>query len=489
MIKTKARLKPKRFRAVMRESQRDIEKAFPLKRKPDAFVKEATKRIITESLKLYSPHESQLDVHQCIARFRVVAFGRQSGKSTCGLNEILRHAWLKPGTTYWFVSPTFDQAKKQYRRLVGMLSPCWEVLLKKNQTELRVKLINQSVIEFKSGEVFDNLRGETLNGCVIDEYRDQPRGLWSRVIRPMLTTTKGWCLFVSTPNGFDAFYDLAMRAQQNKTGDWAFFEAPSTANPLFTQEEYESSKHEMSEAEFDQEINAKFRNIFSGRAYSSHGEWNKKLFSPFCGGNEEVCSKWLPVVIALDFNVNPMSWHLGQFRNEMSYWFDEIHIKDTNTEECAKELVAKLKELKARGVLNASPMVRICGDSTGNSRNTKATRSDYDLICMALDAAEITWEDGTPDSNPPVKQRVNTMNTRLRNAAGSTTLFYHPGMCPMLDRDFERVAWKEGAESILDQQKDKTLTHASDGVGYAVCVYSPIELAGQVGELHEVAAI
>lgn len=435
-----------------------------------------------QTLVLYSPHTAQQQVHECDARFRVISFGRQAGKSTFGLNEILRHAWEKPNTTYWFISPTFDQAKKQYRRLVGMLSPCWDVLLKKNQTELRVKLINQSVIEFKSGEVFDNLRGETLHGCVIDEFRDQPLGLWSRVIRPMLTITKGWCVFVSTPNGFDAFFDLAEKAKANLSGDWAFFTAPSTANPLFTQAEYESAKNEMSEAEFDQEINAEFRNIFSGRAYGSEGIWNRKLFSPFCGGKEELVSKWVPVTVALDFNVNPMSWTLGQFRNQTSYWFDEIRINDTNTEECAKELVSKLVELRDKSLLGANPQVQLCGDSTGNSRNTKATQSDYDLICMALDSEGITWTNGTPKSNPPVKQRVNTMNTRLKNAAGETTLFYHPGNCAHLSRDLERVAWKQGAENILDQQKDRTLTHSSDGVGYAVCVYAPIELNGAVGK-------
>lgn len=439
---------------------------------------------VTKRLRLYNPHAAQAQVHECRARYRVVAFGRQAGKSTFGLNELLKAAWETPGTTYWFISPTFDQAKKQYRRMVGMLSPCWEILKKKNQTELRVKLANQSVIEFKSGEVLHNLRGETLHGCVIDEVREQPGELWSQVINPMLRTTGGWCVFISTPNGFDAFYDLAKKAQKDTRGKWAFFEAPSTANPLFTAEEFEEARFEMSEAEFEQEILAKFRNIFSGRAYAAEGAHNRMLFSPFCGGREELVSKWIPVTIALDFNVNPMSWHLGQFRNETSYWFDEIHIEDTNTEESAKELVARLVKLKEEGLLKANPQVQLCGDSTGNSRNTKATKSDYDLIKTALDGYDITWTDGTPASNPPVKQRVNTMNTRLRNAAGTSTFFYHPGNCPKLTKDFERVAWKVGAESLLDQVKDKTLTHASDGVGYAVCVYAPIVLDGAVGKMH-----
>jgi hypothetical protein len=456
----------------------------------DSPVNAPERRKLTKRLKLYHPHPAQMVVHQCGVRYRVIAFGRQAGKSTWGLNELLRHAWEHPNTTYWFISPTFDQAKKQYRRLVGMLSPCWSVLKKKNQTELRVKLITNSVIEFKSGEVLHNLRGETLHGCIIDELREQPRELWAQIINPMLRTTSGWCAFISTPNGFDHFYDLAEKAKNDTRGKWAFFEAPSTANPLFTQEEFEDARHEMSEAEFEQEILAKFRNIFSGRTYSSESTLNRLLFSPFCQGREEMVSRFLPVTIALDFNVNPMSWHLGQFRGENSYWFDEIHVADTNTEECSRELVEKLVALKDAGLLLCSPMVQLCGDATGNSRNTKATQSDYDLIKRALDDAGITWTDSTPAANPPVKQRVNTMNSRLCSAAGVRTLFYHPGRCPWLAVDFERVSWKEGVSSILDQSvtaqignKTFTVSHASDGVGYAVCVYAPIELHGGVGKM------
>ena len=157
-------------------------------------------------LRLYTPHEAQLEIHKCQKRFRVASFGRQSGKSTLTINELLAKAWQSPSTRYWYVSPTFSQALQQYRRAVGMLMSCGDAMLKKNQTELRIKLINQSELKFVSGEVLDNLRGETLHGVGIDEVRDQHPDLWPMVIRPMLTTTKGFAIFISTPNGFDAMF-------------------------------------------------------------------------------------------------------------------------------------------------------------------------------------------------------------------------------------------------------------------------------------------
>ncbi len=437
-----------------------------------------------QKLKLYVPHAMQLAFHGSKARFRVASWGRQSGKSTACLNELLKYAWENEGVTLWYISPTFNQAVIQYRRLVGMLWRCKNIILKKNQTELRIKLSNQSQIVFKSGEVKDNLRSETLHGVVIDEVRDQPSDLWKMIIRPMLSTTGGWAVFVSTPRGFDQFYDLAVKAQTDTTGKWEFFKAPSTCNPLFTKEEYEDAKSDMSEGEFAQEIEAEFRNITAGKAYSSAGDHNKRSSSPFCPEGQLV-SQWLPVVVGMDFNVGHMRWNLGQFRGPVSYWFDQISIENTNTQQCARVLVEKLVALRDQGLLKGSPMVKLVGDASGNSRNTKATESDYAIITTALDAAKITWTNDTPASNPPVKTRVNTMNARLKSADGNITLFYHPVNCGSFDRDLDRVAWKNGT-SELDQTTDKSLTHASDSVGYPICVYAPIEATGAVGTLHTI---
>ena len=421
------------------------------------------------------------------ARFNVAAWGRQSGKTTFGIDKML----VKPlqgrtGGVYWFIEPTFTGAQIAFNRMWDLIRPAQHLLLGAipNKTELLIPLVGNRKIFFKSGEVFENLRMETLDGCIIDEYRQQRPELWGRVIRPMLAKRKGWCDFLSTTNGFEHFYDLFEMAKANTRGEWATFHAPSSEAWWWTPEELASARASTSQAEYEQEYEAKFHNIHVGKAYSSEGDWNRRPFSPFSSRNELV-SKYLPITVGLDFNVNPMSLHLCQFRNESSYWFDEIHIENTNTQECATELVERLVKLRSQGLLTQShPQVQLVGDATGESRSTKATQSDYDIICQALEGAGISWTNLTPKSNPPVKQRVNTMNARLRNANGDTTFYYNPVTCPWLKRDFDRVSWKMGAESLLDQVTDRSLTHASDSVGYPVCVLAPIELYGSVGKLH-----
>ena len=420
----------------------------------------------TLSLELYEPHSSQLEMHESQARFRVGAFGRQSGKSTWAINELTKTAWENPNTVHWFISPTFDQAKIQYRRLVGMLWPCREIFLKKNQSELRIKFINQSEIIFKSGEVGENLRGSTLNSAIIDEVRDQPDFLWPKIIRPMLTTTKGRASFISTPNGFDAFYDLA---QMHKTDpEWAFFSAPSTCNPLFDQSEFEAAKLSMSEAVFAQEIMAEFRDLTAGKAYLNFGPHNLRKDNPFTTGLD-IVNQYLPIHVGLDFNITPMSWCLSQKKGDHLHFYDEISLVGSHTQEAAQVLCDRVKGHKL-GVI-------LCGDSSSHaSQRAAAGQSDYDILCQILDANGVRWMNLTPDSNPFVKDRVNTMNARLKSAAGQVHITINPDGCPKLCKDFERVTWKAGANgAVLDQHKDPMLTHMSDGAGYLVCQVLPID--------------
>lgn len=423
-------------------------------------------------LRLYTPHSTQYAMHKSMARYRVGAWGRQSGKSTWAVNELIKKAWENPRTNYWFISPTHAQATIMYRRLVGSLWPCREIMLKKNQSELRVKLENLSAIQFKSGDNPDSLRSETLNGVIIDEVRDQDPDLWSMVIQPMLRTTGGWGAFISTPNGYDHFFDIFEAAKNNPR--WQTFHAPSNCNPLFTQEELEDARENMSEAQFAQEIMAEFRDMSKGRVYVNYDvAIHERAESPFAIAGETI-SPHLPIVVGLDFNISPMAWVLGQNRVRDWYWHDEISLHNSHTQEAAKVLIAKVQDHK--------PGVILVGDASGNARQRAAAgKSDYDIVCQALDSAGIKWVNRTPDANPPIRDRVNAVNAAMKAADGSVHWWHHP-RCKALKKDCQRVVWKEGEQIVFDKS-DPDLTHSSDAAGYPVCELTPVPGIQKVGGL------
>jgi hypothetical protein len=411
----------------------------------------------------------QLKIHQSKARFRVAAWGRQSGKSTFATNELLKRAWEKRGI-YWFVAPTYKQSVVQFRRMLNALRPTQGVVAEKSLSEFRLVLTNGSEIFFQSGDNYDNLRSETLDGVVIDEVRDQHPDLWPMVIRPMLATTKGWAVFISTPRGYDQFYDMFCFGQNDSTGQWASFQAPSTCNPLIDELELNDARRIMTDAQFSQEWLAEFRDLLAGRAYPSFSELNLADANPFYTQGQ--VHHMLPIVVALDFNLSPMAWTLGQKRADHYYWFDEVWLENSHTQQAAEALAQKIIELKHQKL-----GVVLAGDATSKAgQRAAAGQSDYDIICQTLDHHSITWINVTPDSNPLVKDRVNTLNAKLKNGMGEASVWINREKCPQLIRDLQRVVWKQNAAGvILDQHKDTTLTHSSDGVGYAIHALTPLK--------------
>ena len=79
----------------------------------------------------------------------------------------------------------------------------------KNESDLKIELVNGSMIELKGTENAMALRGRSLSGCVLDEAAFMDSGVWFEVLRPALADKQGWALFISTPEGTASwFYDL-----------------------------------------------------------------------------------------------------------------------------------------------------------------------------------------------------------------------------------------------------------------------------------------
>lgn len=414
-----------------------------------------------------TPPQRKYDSSTC--RFNLSVWGRQSGKSTAGLRKLLwKPLQSKEDATYWHVLQTHSAAEVMFERYMKMIHPYRDQILSyKNEGEKRIELIGGRSIFWKSGENYEDLRGETLDGVVIDEARLQDPLLWRSTIRPMLAKTKGWGDILTTPNGYDWVYDLYNEA--NLDPDWLVIHAPSSEAWWWNPEEIDSAKRTMSESEFAQEIMAEFRDMTAGRAYVTFGEHNLRETNPFY--SKGLVHPQLPIIIGMDFNLSPMAWTLGQKKIDDFYWFDELYLKRSHTQEASEALAQMII-----GYNHQKTGVILCGDATSKSgQRAAAGQSDYDIVCQTLDRHNIKWIQMTPESNPTVKDRVNTVNSKLQDASGASHVFIHPKNCPQAVRDFQRVVWKDvQGQMILDQSTDKERTHSSDGISYAVCALSPL---------------
>lgn len=193
-------------------------------------------------------------------RFRVCCNGRRWGKTTLAVEEIKGKA-LGKETRICYIAPTYQQARDiawelLKRELKPIITDCNE-----SRLELRVKTQHNglSVIFLRGWESVETLRGQKFDFIVIDEIA-MMRNFWlnwQEVLRPTLTDTKGEVLFISTPKGFNHFYDLFNL--ESKDNDYKSFHFTSYDNPYLPKDEIDKARQELTEDRFAQEYMADFR--------------------------------------------------------------------------------------------------------------------------------------------------------------------------------------------------------------------------------------
>ncbi len=255
-------------------------------------------------------HKPQYEVVSHPARFKVVTAGRRWGKSVLARMWILQKAMEVRGT-YWVVSPTFSMGKDIHWKQGFLNEIPGKYVSKINQAELEIILYNGSRIALKSAEHPDRLRGVKLNALVVDEIASIRNWdwLWMEVLRPTLTDYRAPALFISTPAGFNHFYQLYLKGMENseiydpnyKSWQWTSYD-----NKYIPKDEIDAAKKELPEDTFAQEYMADFRKmsglIFKGFDRKDHvikpfdipRNWRRYRAMDFGSTNPTVCL-WIAV--------------------------------------------------------------------------------------------------------------------------------------------------------------------------------------------------
>ena len=208
----------------------------------------ADKRRVRLNLTL---HPGQRQVHESPARFKVVACGRQWGKSKYA------SAWaferMLRGGRGWWVAPDSNVALIGWEMLVKLASQIPGVRI--SESYRIVELPNGGWAQVKGAHLPGKLRARTLDWLVGDEWAFVNDGAnrWNSELRPTLAIKQGEALFVSTFEGENHFYDLYELGQDPEHPEWESWRKPSTENPYFPLEELEYAKATTPKAEFEQE--------------------------------------------------------------------------------------------------------------------------------------------------------------------------------------------------------------------------------------------
>jgi PBSX family phage terminase large subunit len=195
-------------------------------------------------------------------RYKVINCGRRAGKSFLTAAKMVDYCSNNDNSIVWYIAPNYRQAKQIMWQMVVDFIPEWCVK-KKNETELIIWFTNGSKLLLKGAENPDSLRGVRIDLAVFDEvaFISKWDEVW-KVIRPTLMDSKADVWFISTPNGFNHF----KRLYEKVDDDWASFHFTTYDNPHIPREEIESSKEEMDDDSFAQEIMGEFKKM-SGLVY------------------------------------------------------------------------------------------------------------------------------------------------------------------------------------------------------------------------------
>jgi len=286
---------------------------------------------------LYTPHEKQMEVHNDTHRFKVLNWGRRTGKSTLSCNLVLMAATQVVGR-YWIVAPTYKQAKNIYWLDIIHNQIPKELIKKKNEQELIVHLINGSIIELKGADNEDSLRGAGIKGLILDEYAFMKPTVWDIILRPMLADSQGWAVFISTPDGFNHFYELQNYARRTDKEDWWYSHATTYDNPHIPNKEIEDIKSDTTEDQFAQEYMAEFKKM-TGLVYKTFER--KTHVIP---ANKVPDLKSCTLNLGIDFGYNNPTGVVFIAIDYDNNWYiyDEIYKSEMVTEQLYNALNAKM---------------------------------------------------------------------------------------------------------------------------------------------------
>lgn len=381
-------------------------------------------------------HPAQAQIASDTHRFRVINCGRRFGKTTLAVEEIKGLALAKEARIC-YIAPTFQQARDiAWQMLIKELKP---IIKKVNESRLELEVSTKdkgtSFIVLRGWEAIETLRGQKFDFLVIDEVASMRNFWlnWQEVVRPTLTDTRGQVMFISTPKGFNHFYDLYNF--QDKDSDYKSFHFSSYDNPNIPADEIDKAKQELPEDRFAQEYLADFRKT-EGLVY--------KEFSRERHVSLETPKGITDSILGIDFGyTNPATIIPISIDQDNHYWVTEEWYKTQQTTEQIAEQAKLYKPTKVYADPAEPDRIEI-------------------LKKFGLNCREVS------------KDIVAGIDT-VRELFKQNRIHIHPD-CHNLIHELETYRYPEKKPDQNEQEKPiKENDHALDALRYALYMNQPIK--------------
>ena len=226
----------------------------------------------------FTPRDYQLPIFKAIdngVKRIIMVWHRRAWKDKACFNVIVKKAMEIVGI-YYYVFPTYSQGKKAVRD--GIDKDGWktikhipdQVVSRKNDTEMKIELINGSIIQIIWSDNVDSIVWTNPIWIVFSEYSLQSPVVWD-FLRPILAENGGRAIFNFTPrwdNHAKELLDMAKENDQRLVSIQTVEDTKAISDEVLNAERQEIIQKNGNDAIFQQEYYCSFDAWINGSYYA-----------------------------------------------------------------------------------------------------------------------------------------------------------------------------------------------------------------------------
>ena len=413
-------------------------------------------------------------------RYAVVNASRGFGKSylaattaMIAVQELMELPPEVPNKNVALIAPTYSQAVDIYYPLIAWQLGMEDYADKASKAAGQFWFPNNVQLKLWSYEASQRMRGTGQYFVVADEVTSwKGAGMnlkesWESIIQPCVSTrwspqnakkfgaNAGRALIISTPNGYDYFYDMYNR--KDSDDQWNSYHYTYQDSPFLDDEEIERVKLTLDPLKFAREYTASFEDSGNNVFYMFNRQEHIDKELPYFEAGEDVH-------LAIDFNVGIMASCAFALRGNQIHILDEFQ-GHPDTESLAKTFLEKYKGHK----MISYP------DPSGKARKSSAAVGVTDFSILQSKGIAVRAH----SKAPPIIDSVAAVNRKFKNANGDIDMYVHP-RCVNTIKSLERTAWTENNPDTATISKKEGVEHWTDGLRYAVEYLFPVRGGSKV---------
>ena len=243
----------------------------------------------------------------------------------------------------------------------------------------------------------------------------------------------------STPEGFRWMWNTFGSDDAKQREDRRLIKMKTVDNPHLPADFIQRLEANYDPSLLQAYLNGEFTNLTTGQVYD---RFNRSLHI----AAKDYKFEDEPLRVGVDFNIGNMSAVIGVRVNDKLIIVDELTaVHDTD---------ALAKEIKRR---YPHQRIFVYPDASGGNRSTNATHTDIAIL------ESYGFSNQSPRSNPPVRDRIASVQALLENGQGKVRLEIAPS-CRRLIECLELQSYTEKG----DPDKEAGYDHVNDALGYLV---------------------